>query len=125
MGRLMTPVFALLVLVGCAGAPREEIFRSDGPTTEEIWRAGSARSPLLREQYGFADGYADPWSRAADRELHALFPELRNPRLILYVFPHLTAQGHPVPGYGTAFHLYRESGLFALPGEAIRQGRLP
>lgn len=125
MGRLIAPVFAVLVLAGCSGTPREEIFRSDGPTTEKIWRAGSGQSPLLRGQYGFADGYTDPWSRSADRELDSLFPELRNPRLTLYVFPHLTDQGYPVPGYSTAFYLYRDSQLFALPGEAIRQGRLP
>lgn len=127
MGKYPALILCVLILGGCAATPREEIFRSDGPTTEEIWRSGNSRSPLLREQYGFS-GTADTDSaywRSADRELDALFPELRNPRLTLYVFPHLTDQGYPVPGYSTAFYLYRDSRLFALPGEAIRQGRLP
>ena len=117
-------VSVCLLLASCAGTPREEIFDSDGPTTEQIWLGGSERSVLLAEQYGAAGGDLDPWTRSVDRELAALFPELRNPRLLLYVFPHLTAQGYPVPGYSTAFKLYRDSQLFALPGEAMREGSL-
>ena len=117
-------VSVCLLLASCAGTPREEIFDSDGPTTEQIWLGGSERSVLLAEQYGAAGGNLDSWSRSVDRELAALFPELRNPRLLLYVFPHLTAQGYPVPGYSTAFYLHTTTGLFALPGEAMREGSL-
>ena len=117
-------VSVCLLLVSCAGTPREDIFDSDGPTTEQIWLGGSERSVLLAEHYGAAGGDLEPWTRSVDRELAALFPELRNPRLLLYVFPHLTAQGYPVPGYSTAFYLHTTTGLFALPGEAIREGSL-
>ena len=117
-------VSVCLLLASCVGTPREEIFHRDGPTTEQIWRSGSERSVLLGEQYGTAGGDLDSWSRSVDRELAALFPELRNPRLLLYVFPHLTAQGYPVPGYSAAFYLHTTTGLFALPGEAIREGSL-
>lgn len=34
------------------------------------------------------------------------FVWLPNPILTLYVFKHLTAAGHPVPGYSTFFRMY-------------------
>ena len=62
-------VSVCLLLASCAGTPREEIFDSDGPTTEQIWRGGSERSVLLAEQVGAAGGDLDSWSRSVDREL--------------------------------------------------------
>lgn len=41
-----------------------------------------------------------------DRQLHRDFRTLPNPRLVLYVYPHLTADGIPVPGYATRFHVF-------------------
>lgn len=129
--RARVSVVALFwMLSGCASTPKDEIFDQDGPTTEQIYLDESSASPLTRDVYGFSDGgdnglaHVSAYTRTADRELMSLFPELRNQRLNLYVFPHITASGAPVPGYSTAFYLYLESQLFALPGEAIRQGSL-
>jgi hypothetical protein len=36
------------------------------------------------------------------------FHWLPNPTLTMYVFKHLTAAGHPVPGYSTFFRLYTQ-----------------
>ena len=56
------------------------------------------------------------YTRDAYTELEARFPRLPNPTLIMYIFPHLSAEGTPVPGYSTMFPLY-EKPHYALPGE--------
>lgn len=66
------------------------------------------------------DAQADlvDYSRSSNNELEQLFPVLPNPQLVMYVYPHLTPKGRPVPGYTTAFKMY-EKDEFALPGEWI------
>ena len=57
------------------------------------------------------------YTRNAHNEIQQIFPRLRNKTLILYIFPHLSArERHPVPGYSTAFTLYKQT-EYALPGE--------
>ena len=47
----------------------------------------------------------------------ALFPELPNPKIVMYIYPHLATRDRvPVPGYLTAFRMYDRT-EFALPGE--------
>lgn len=122
---LVVIVFAAVTASGCSPPVREEIFEADGPTTEEIWYGAGNRSALLDDVVGRNPGGATgaaAWTRSAENELSALFPELHNPRIILYVFPHLSADGAPVPGYATNFYLYESSRVHALPSEAFRQG---
>ena len=48
-------------------------------------------------------------SALAAREMDALqrdFRRIQNPEVIGYVYPHLSTNEHPVPGYFTAFNLY-------------------
>ena len=48
-------------------------------------------------------------SALAAREMDALqrdFRRIQNPEVIGYVYPHLSNNEHPVPGYFTAFNLY-------------------
>lgn len=57
------------------------------------------------------------YTRNAHNEIQQIFPRLRNITLILYIFPHLSQrERHPVPGYATAFTLYKQT-EYALPGE--------
>ena len=50
-------------------------------------------------------------------EVNSTFPTLKNPMLIMYVFPHVATEDHiPIPGYWTAVPMY-ERAEFALPGE--------
>jgi len=58
------------------------------------------------------DGYA----REVYDELSVRFPRLPNPTIVMYIFPHLSLEGSPVPGYSTIFPLY-EKVEYALPGE--------
>ncbi len=125
----MVPVLVVLgiSLAGCSTPVREEVFDNSGPTTEQVWHGAGPESALLADTFGWNPGGPDgaaAWTRSADNELSALFPELRNPRISLYVFPHLTRAGHPVPGYATSFYLFTSSRVYALPGEAFRQGVL-
>lgn len=48
----------------------------------------------------------DPFTAEMDRQLRRDFRMLANPRLVLYVYPHLTAAGTPIPGYATWFHVF-------------------
>ena len=62
------------------------------------------------------------YTRQANNEINQLFPKISNPTLIMYIDPHLTKVGAPVPGYSTAFPMY-EQVQYALPGE--KQGEKP
>lgn len=48
----------------------------------------------------------DSFTAEMDRQLRRDFKVLANPRLVLYVYPHLTTAGTPVPGYATWFHVF-------------------
>lgn len=60
------------------------------------------------------------YTRDASNEINLKFPKLPNPELVLYVYPHFTRKGHPVPGYSTVFRMY-EKDEYALPGELVPQ----
>ncbi|MCY3769891.1 MAG: TIGR03751 family conjugal transfer lipoprotein [Gammaproteobacteria bacterium] len=103
-----------LALAGCAGPSAQQIFDAEGPSLKSRYgRALHGNRPVS----GMSSGQDDGYTRSAEKELDQLFPELPNPRLALYVFPHLTAGGAPIPGYTTAFYLYDHQRIFALPGE--------
>ncbi|MBT3724421.1 MAG: TIGR03751 family conjugal transfer lipoprotein [Gammaproteobacteria bacterium] len=59
------------------------------------------------------------YTREANNEISQQFPRLPNPELSLYVFPHFSRKGHPVPGYSSAFLMY-ERDEYALPGELVQ-----
>lgn len=59
------------------------------------------------------------YTRDANNEINQQFPRLPNPELSLYVFPHFSRKGHPVPGYSSAYWMY-EKDEYALPGEIVR-----
>lgn len=56
------------------------------------------------------------YTRTAINETEVLFPELPNPRLVMYVHPHMTPEGTPIPGYSVPLSFY-ESTQYAMPGE--------
>ncbi len=56
--------------------------------------------------------------REQQTELENQFPKLPNPTLNMFIYPHLTKQGHPVPGYSTNFRLY-QTDQYALPTEVF------
>jgi conjugative transfer region lipoprotein (TIGR03751 family) len=56
--------------------------------------------------------------RTQATELESRFPRLPNPILNMFIVPHLTKGGNPVPGYTTHFNLYKVD-HYALPGESL------
>ena len=61
---------------------------------------GSAR-PVISGVPGVGREALDGWTREQANEIFNLFPEGPNPVLLMYVFPHLTGDGTPVPGFTT------------------------
>jgi len=51
-----------------------------------------------------------------NEELRAQFQRVENPVIVLWVAPHRSAEGLPIPAYSTAFRMY-EKDEFAQPGE--------
>lgn len=69
--------------------------------------------PIANDRIDLTD-----YTRTSANEIEQLFPLLPNPQLVLYVYPHLTSKGRPVPGYTTVFRMY-DRDEYALPGEWI------
>jgi len=116
----------LLSVSGCSVmGDKESILPQEGASMKEVYDAHFKHSSLNKanaNRADFAQGGVDDsqlagFTRQADTEINALFPKLPNPALVLYVFPHLTASGQPVPGYATSFTLYEKT-EYALPGES-------
>lgn len=124
-----------LVLTGCA-SQHKALLPDSGPTTLDVYNQHAARP--VSGAFPAADATANVsnidgdenrwsatlqqarpesvWSRTTQQALASDFQRIPNPELTGYVFPHLTRQGHPVPGYSTRFYLY-EQNAYALPGE--------
>lgn len=118
-----------LFLNGCSSVTTAEL-PQDGPKMREVYEnhfdeSGTQGIDGAREQLGTLPGRAihngdtdlQGYTRTAHNEIKELFPRLPNPTLIMYIDPHLTQGGNPVPGYSTAFPLYVVD-QYALPGEA-------
>lgn len=119
----------LLMLTGCMpNPPRDVIFNEGGPTMSEIYR-GQNQSRAIKQEVGYSNAEwssevatqeVENYTRDAGNEIDLLFPELENPRLVMYVFAHTSENGHPIPGYSTGFYLYDGTQNFALPGEVLQ-----
>ncbi len=63
----------------------------------------------------------DTYTRNQKNEINSQFPQLPNPNIVMYVYPHQAGTGYnltPVPGYSTVFPLYQHV-HYAMPGEII------
>lgn len=122
--RTLPALISFLVMTGCA-SDKVQMLPDSGPTTKAVYDQHVAGSN--RQQNGIHENAAwhatlqqvrpeSDWSRSARQNLDTDFQRIPNPELTGYVFPHLTRQGYPVPGYMTRFPLY-EQNAYALPGE--------
>lgn len=121
--RRMTPTLLALLLAGCASDPLPR----DLPSMRTIYDrhlagegmreagAASARTGIAPARWS-KDGHLAGYTRDTYNEIENLFAHLPNPTLIMFIDPHLSEAGYPVPGYSTAFDLYAKP-EFALPGE--------
>jgi conjugative transfer region lipoprotein (TIGR03751 family) len=122
---LILALVTIASLTGCATS-KDHILPQGGPSMKEVYDAHfeqtrqhdiqGARQRVGSRPDGGPSAHLAGWSSEAQTEIGQLFPRLPNPDLVMYVFPHLSADGHPVPGYATSFPMY-ESVQYALPGE--------
>lgn len=117
MNRFMI-LLLCVVLTGCANQPPKAL--SEGPTMREVLDqhlggSGALNGPIQRLGYPDIDDM-DGYTRDAFNETRNLFPRLPNPDLCFYIYPHLSQESLPVPGYSSCIPLY-EGNHYALPGE--------
>ena len=126
--RPLTLAVLVLSLAACATS-KEDVFPQDRPDMATIYdqhqrSAGLARDPSVQrhgQERRIARGAADlhDFTQQAANEIEQVFPLLPNPQMVMFVFPHLSAEGAPVPGYTTAFPMYAVD-HYAMPGEVYQ-----
>ncbi|MDE0310034.1 MAG: TIGR03751 family conjugal transfer lipoprotein [Acidiferrobacterales bacterium] len=110
----------ILSVISCSKLfPGSSPIPDNASTIEEIYdqHEMSAQSGW-QLQHPIPDGpsHLDGYARDVYDELSVRFPRLPNPTIIMYIFPHLSLEKTPVPGYSTMFPMY-ETVEYALPGE--------
>ena len=105
-------------MTGCSSTS-PNIIPSTGPDTLDVYQAhvasGSAQPRMYRPVHSETRDLAG-YTRDSANEINLKFPRLPNPELVLFVFPHFSPKGRPVPGYSTTFLMY-DKDEYALPGE--------
>ncbi len=116
-------LLSLLVLSGCVGTP-EKLGNANRPTVKQIYmdklrgKAGTMNRETTHRAIHPDDGDLQGQTRSRYQALNNRFPFLPNPVLVMYVFPHLTSAGTPIPGYATFFKFFAADPV-ALPHEVI------
>ena len=104
---------------GCA-SNKEKVFDQNQPTMRETYNRmfvdNEAEKARMRKLSATEVPEYSSYTRDIREEIHAEFPELPNPEMVMYVYPHLTNSGVPVPGYYTTLRMYLKT-QYALPGE--------
>jgi len=116
---LSTTLISLTLLTGCSS---QKLIPDTGDEILNVYKNHVGSTDIvpkmfrqLRNDRRDLTGY----TREANNEISQQFPRLPNPELSLYVFPHFSRKGHPVPGYSSAFLMY-ERDEYALPGELVQ-----
>lgn len=125
--RTAAPALISLLLLAACTTTKDAVLPQDGPPMKQLYedhfeRIGLQRIDKTRAQLqrgaGTGEANLDGYVRDAHNEIRALFPQVPNPSLVLFVFPHLAGpEGVPVPGYATSFPMYEDI-QYALPGES-------
>ena len=112
----------LAVLSACNSTPKKAIFKTESPRMAAIYHqalsgAGDHGRPItISDKLPVDHDTMSSYTRTAHNEIFNLFPELANPTLVMYVFPHITPDQVKVPGFSTVFKMYSKT-HYALPGE--------
>lgn len=108
--KLLVILISINLLGSCSTSKRTLIDSKERPTMKQIhdkkFHVQSQKISIM------------PSRKVDDTPLpdDAGFVWLPNPTLEIYVFKHLTASGHFVPGYSTYFRMYKQHHI-ALPSE--------
>lgn len=123
-------LFLTALLVGCSTSS-EDLLPTNGQSMRDIWdkSAGTGQLQHYRSQDNRAIDPVDyvpskeqrSYTRTAENEIDNLFPRLPNPDLVMYVYPHLSPSGEPmpIPGYSTVIPFYSRV-QYAQLGERTR-----
>lgn len=100
----------LVVLAGCSTS-KEKIFKDDMPTMKAVYEEKFNNlyvneKPQIERELEEEGSQSNEPVVSAYAKLHEQFPKAPNPTMLMYIFPHLTQAGTPVPGYNTYFKLY-------------------
>ena len=116
---LSVTLISLSLLTGCS---RQKLIPDTGDEILNVYKnhVGSTDiAPKMFRQLRNDRRDLTGYTREANNEINQQFPRLPNPELSLYVFPHFSREGQPVPGYSSALLMY-EKDEYAMPGELIR-----
>jgi conjugative transfer region lipoprotein (TIGR03751 family) len=116
-------VLISFLLAGCATAGKNALPKGGDMTMAQIYQKETGLSINNNEDQDETQARKKLNYRAYSVSKFSgkkqLFKPLPNPEIAMYVYPHLVQNidgAQPVPGYTTAFFLYKEN-HFALPSE--------
>ncbi|ERF77605.1 TIGR03751 family conjugal transfer lipoprotein [Gallibacterium anatis] len=129
--RLILSAVVTTFLLSACSTSQKALLPTSNETMREIWNKGGSDAQL--QLYRSQDNrQIDPvsyisvkeqraYTRTAENEIKNLFPQLPNPDLIMYVYPHLSSSEEqmPIPGYSTVIPFYGRV-QYAQPGERTR-----
>ncbi|MGR3808204.1 TIGR03751 family conjugal transfer lipoprotein [Pasteurella testudinis] len=118
-----------VMLSGCSTSQNELLPPGDSSMLE-LWQKNSGSGTLIQSRADLTRDITpqairsteqQSYTRTAENEATALFPRLPNPDLVMYVYPHLSPTGEPIPipGYSTVIPFYGRV-QYAQPGERTR-----
>lgn len=88
------------------------------PVSNQVTKQASSLSAGFTRTQATEQRLNADFIRTQATELENSFPRLPNPVLNMFIVPHLTKGGYPVPGYTTNFKLYKLD-HYALPNEVL------
>ncbi|MFZ7230574.1 TIGR03751 family conjugal transfer lipoprotein [Avibacterium avium] len=128
---IMLSVLATMFLLSACSTSQKALLPTGENTMRELWNKGGSDAQLqvYRDSenrrldpvhYVSAKEQGD-YTHTAENEIKNLFPQLPNPDLIMYVYPHLSSSEEPmpIPGYSTVIPFYSRV-QYAQPGERTR-----
>lgn len=114
-------IILLFFITGCA-TNMDDVADKNSPTMKEIYNGKSdlkkeaIKAELARRIIEDKAVDLSGYTRDSYNENQVLFKKLANPVLVGYVYPHLTKEETPIPGYAIPFRMSPRD-YYVMPGE--------
>ncbi|TYA28609.1 TIGR03751 family conjugal transfer lipoprotein [Aggregatibacter actinomycetemcomitans] len=128
----ISTILVSLSLITACSTSKNDLLPSGEATMQDIWNKGGGNSAqlhtyrnqgqrMIEEPKYISSKEQQSYTRTSENEVTNLFPRLPNPDLIMYVYPHLSESGEPIPipGYTSVIPFYGRV-QYAQPGERTR-----
>ncbi|KOE64193.1 TIGR03751 family conjugal transfer lipoprotein [Aggregatibacter actinomycetemcomitans] len=124
-------LFVAVSLITACSTSKNDLLPTSDSTMRDIWHKATGNNAQFQTYRNNARSLEAPryipageqqsYSRTAENEITNLFPRLPNPDLIMYVYPHLSESGEPmpIPGYTSVIPFYGRV-QYAQPSERTR-----